>query len=278
MRILLISPYFGKLPWYFEYFIHCCKHNPQTDFLIISDDKGYNKALPINVFLVYQTFEEFKNLIADRLKMKVTIPNSYKLCDYRPAYGLIFQEHLKHYAFWGNIDIDVIFGNIGRFITKSLLSSNDVISVRPEYVSGFFSLYRNTDFMNNLFRRSKDYKMIFSSGHYTGFDECGLLCDDLLDGKDISQVHSNIESMTHLIKVMKSQGLIRAHFDLHVVESTPGNIKWNRGKLSYLDSYEILLYHLISFKVHPNLQIPFWDNIPNKFSINEYSFSKNTSR
>lgn len=277
MKILLISPYFGKLPWYFKYFIHCCKYNPQINFLILSDDKNHYTVLPKNVSLLYYTFDEFKNLIAERLKMKVAIPNSYKLCDYRPAYGLIFQKYLRNYTFWGTIDIDVVFGNIGRFITKSILNANDVISTRPEYISGFFSLYRNTESVNNLFKKSKDYELIFSRGDYTGFDECGLLCDDLLQGKDLSQVNSNIESMTHLIKKMQRDGSIRSYFDLHVVESTPGNIHWNRGRLSYLDSYEILLYHLISFKVHPNLQIPVWDNIPNKFSINESSFSKYTN-
>lgn len=278
MKILFISPYFGKLPWYFEYFIHCCRFNPKIDFLIITDDRGYNKVLPANVSLIYKTFEEFKIQIAEQLGMKVVVPNTYKLCDYRPAYGLIFQEYLKHYDFWGNIDIDVVFGNIEKFISKSILAKNDVISIRPEYISGFFFLYRNSESVNHLFKKSKDYKLIFSSSNYTGFDECGLLCDDLLDGKDINQLESNIESMTHLLKKMSHEKSIKAHFDLHVVEGTPGNLTWNRGKLTYLDTYEILLYHLISFKVHPNLQIPVWDSIPDKFSINEVSFSKTNNR
>jgi hypothetical protein len=35
-----------------------------------------------------------------------------------------------------------------------------------------------------------------------------------------------------------------------------------------------LLYHLVSFKVHPQLKIPKWKKIPNHFYTNEFSFSK----
>lgn len=241
---------------------------------MITDDNSYDKELPGNIFLIHQTFDKLKEEIAGKIGMQAAIPNTYKLCDYRPAYGLIFEDYIRDYTFWGHCDIDLVFGCIGNFITEEILSNNDVISIRPEYISGFFALYRNTEFVNNLFKESKDYETVFSSPHYLGFDECGLLCGDLLEGKGLTELCSAIESMTHLIKRMVRDGKIKAYFDLHVVESVPGNMRWDNGELFYMDSYEILLYHLVSFKVHPNLSIPRWNNIPNKFLINVFSFSK----
>jgi hypothetical protein len=271
-KILLIIPYFGKLPWYFRYFVHSCKSNPGIHFLIITDDRSYEEKLPDNIFMVYQTFHELKKTIARKLKMDIALQRTYKLCDFRPAYGIIFNDYIKEYAFWGHCDIDLVFGNIGNFVTDDVLQENDVISIRPEYISGFFALYRNTESMNNLFRLSKDHLKIFSVEQYMGFDECGLLCDQLMEGSNLDELDCPIESMTHL--VMK-QCTIKAYFDLHAVESVPGQLKWINGELYYMDAYEILLYHLVSFKVHPNLTIPTWKHIPGSFFINEYSFSQN---
>jgi hypothetical protein len=270
-KILLIIPYFGKLPWYFRYFVHSCKCNHGIHFLIITDDRSYEEKVPGNILMVYQTFDDLKKRIAGKLKMDIALPQTYKLCDFRPAYGIIFNDYIKDYAFWGHCDIDLVFGNISNFITEDVLRENDVISIRPEYISGFFALYRNTEKINNLFRSSKDHEKLFSVPQYMGFDECGLLCDQLMEGSPLDELDCPIESMTHV--VMK-QDDIKSYFDLHAVESIPGNLKWIDGELYYMDSYEILLYHLVSFKIHPNLAIPAWKDIPGRFFINEYSFSQ----
>ncbi len=217
-KIILLVPHFGSLPWYFKYFAHSCSFNPSVDFLIIADDKSYGGKTPKNISFVYQAFDDFKNLIADKLKMRVIIQNAYKLCDFRPAYGVIFEEYIGGYDFWGYCDIDIILGNIENFITKNILSGYDIISVRPEYISGFFTIYRNNDILNNLFRKSKDHGKIFSSPGYFGFDECGLHCDELQNGQSLESIDSNIESLTHVVRRMARRKKIKAYFDLHVVE------------------------------------------------------------
>jgi hypothetical protein len=35
--IVILICYFGKLPWYFRYFLHSCKFNTSIDFFLISD-------------------------------------------------------------------------------------------------------------------------------------------------------------------------------------------------------------------------------------------------
>src|SRR5688572_18268972 len=108
----------GKLPWYFDYFIHTCRYNWSIDFFVICDDVTYRKKLPKNVKIIYKTLSALSALATLRIGFPVDIKFPYKLCDFKPAYGLLFSDLLKEYEFWGHGDIDVIFGNIRSFITK----------------------------------------------------------------------------------------------------------------------------------------------------------------
>src|ERR1700732_3083708 len=100
-NIALLTCYFGKLPWYFDYFVHSCKYNPSVDFYIITDDLTYRKPLPNNVKLVHKTLEDISIMATGKLGFDINITYGYKLCDFKPAYGLIFSELLKGYDFWG---------------------------------------------------------------------------------------------------------------------------------------------------------------------------------
>ena len=152
-NIAFIDCYFGKLPWYFNYFIHSCRFNPSIVFYIVTDDVNYtNPSIPPNVILIYKTLTDISRLAAERLGFEVNIINGYKLCDFKPAYGFIFSDLLTEYDFWGfHCDIDIIFGNIREFITDELLENYDLISVRHDWLSGCFLLYQNCEKMNTLF-------------------------------------------------------------------------------------------------------------------------------
>ena len=89
MTIAVLICYFGKLPWYFNYFIHSCKYNPSIDFIIITDDTDYARKLPGNVKLLYKSLQEINKLATKRLGLNINIKAAYKLCDFKPAYGLI---------------------------------------------------------------------------------------------------------------------------------------------------------------------------------------------
>src|SRR5471030_363722 len=99
--VALINCYFGKLPWYFDYFVHSCKYNPTIDFFIITDDRSRAAELPPNVKLIYKTLNDISLLASEKLGFAVNISYGYKLCDFKPAYGLIFSELLNGYDFWG---------------------------------------------------------------------------------------------------------------------------------------------------------------------------------
>ena len=74
--------------------------------------------------------EQFHIMASEKLGLPISFDSAYKLCDFKPTFGTIFAEYLNEYDFWGNADIDLIYGNIRRFLTEELLSEYDVITSR----------------------------------------------------------------------------------------------------------------------------------------------------
>lgn len=114
--ICLVVLYFGKLPNYFELWLESCKYNETINFLLFTDDKT-EYDYPDNVTVIYTSFENIKSQIQSKFDFKISLERPYKLCDYRPAYGYIFNEYLKEYDFWGHCDLDVIFRKSKKIFT-----------------------------------------------------------------------------------------------------------------------------------------------------------------
>ncbi|MBS1600616.1 MAG: hypothetical protein JST75_20495 [Bacteroidetes bacterium] len=249
IKIGIVCCYIGKLPWYFDYFVLSCKYNPTVDFFLVVDDKSCaERKVPENIKFIYTSLREINILASQKLGFETNIVDSYKLCDFKPVYGLLFSEILTGYHFWGHGDIDLVFGNIRYFITDEILINHDVIAVRDDFLTGYFLLFRNNEQLVSLFTHSKDYKRVLSSsGHYC-FDETNFHFKEFERKMNYAQVKSEIESMTHVVKKLSENGVIKSYFDFHVIEGAYGKLKWTKGKLLYKNKYEAVLYHLIKFK------------------------------
>ena len=171
----LILPYFGTLPNYFPLWLKSAGANPDFTFMLFTDAdcSGYN--VPDNVKVIPMTLDGVKKLIVPHLDFEFVLDRPYKLCDYKPMYGLIFQDWLKGYDFWGHVDPDIIWGNIGAFILNDLLSTCNRIGNR-----GHMCLYRNDEETNRLFTKKLPgwlitYRDIYSAKTYLYFDESKLL-------------------------------------------------------------------------------------------------------
>lgn len=270
--IAVLTCWYGDYPWYFPYFIHSCKFNPTVDFIIFTDNEEPIQNKPQNIKIIYKTIEDIKSLAFDKLGFEVNIDYAYKLCDFKPAYGLFFSEFLKDYDFWGHGDIDIVYGNIREFMTDELLESYDVISSRHDYITGSFCLFKNNETINNLFKKSKDYKLVFSSPEHFCFDECNFLFFQLSNGASIFDFPENIQSMTYIVKQAEREGKLKSYFNFIIIEGTPGNIKWDNGKIIFMEQFEAMYYHLIKFKVDCKKKNIF-NSIPNT-----YYFTKNSLR
>ena len=278
IKIAIVICYYGKFPWYFDLFLHSASFNPSIDIFIITDlDKPY--YCPPNVFFVKMSIDDVRNLATHKLQFEVCIDNYYKFCDFKPAYGYIFSDIIQQYDFWGIGDIDVIYGNIRAFITEELLTTYDLISVRPEYISGFFTLFRNCKKINELFMESRDYQKVFSDSKHYCFDECSHLHFLLWDNKmSVYDINWEIQSMTYIAKKAHDEERIMALFEFFVVEGMPGRLKWNNGELFYANKLEVLLYHLIEYKRKGKVPQISFHEIQDCYQIkkNEMVFTRNT--
>ena len=109
--------------------------------------------LPENVLFKKATLSDFNKLTAKKLKLHTAIDNPYKICDFRPAFGRIFEDNLSDFEFWGYSDLDLVYGNLSHFISLNNLKNFDIITSRSDYVAGHFTLFRNTNNINNLYKK-----------------------------------------------------------------------------------------------------------------------------
>ena len=175
-KIVLIIPYFGRIPNYFNVWLKGVKFNPSIDFLFFTDDKKiYNYTLPSNLRVKIESFASFKERIQNVIPFKISLTEPYKLCDYRPAYGLVLQNLISGYDFWGFCDIDMVFGDISKYVSSEILQNYDRI-----YNLGHLSIFRNDSRINQLFMRSNNfsdclsYKYVFTHNFGFYFDETGV--------------------------------------------------------------------------------------------------------
>ncbi|MES1250221.1 MAG: DUF6625 family protein, partial [Chitinophaga rupis] len=166
-RIGIILVWMGPLPSYFPLWQRSLEKNKAFDFFPFTDQRVETER-PDNLKIIPLSFGELRTLIADQLLLKVNIPYAYKLTDFKPAYGEIFYDYLKDYDNWGCCDMDVLFGNLSKFVTEDLLSS-----YRKIFSRGHLTIYRNEPTVNAAYRlsRSLDYKKILTSPESFLFDE-----------------------------------------------------------------------------------------------------------
>jgi hypothetical protein len=276
-KIALVNCFFGMFPWYFPFFIKSCTTNPTVDFLIFTDS-DYDGVFPSNVKIIPFTLAQFNELATQKLAFKVAVKKPYKLCDFKPTYGLLFSEYLVEYDFWGITDIDVIYGRIREFMTDELLDEYDLVCVRHDYITACCMLFKNNEYVNTLFKKSKDYKMIFTSQKNYAFDETNFEQSGFLDKYDIFKMNCEIESMQHVILKEELKGNLVSHFDMLLCDGNPGCLKWDNGLFSFKNKLEILLYHLQNYKnnVFANNEME-WDAIPDTFYFDKYNYRKDKS-
>jgi hypothetical protein len=149
-KIAIFVPFFGKLPNYFPLWLTSCRYNPTIDWFIFTDDKTpYD--YPPNVHVQYCTFDDIRRMYQKPFDFPIALNRPYKLIDFRPVCGEAFAEYCRGYDFWGYCDFDMVFGNIRHFITEQILREHDRV-----FSLGFFSLYRNTKRITELYRSEAD--------------------------------------------------------------------------------------------------------------------------
>lgn len=176
-KIAIVIPYFGKLPNWFQLFLLSASNTKMIKFFLITDDKTPFQY-PSNFIVDYKSFSEIQCLFKEKLNSQnIYLSHPYKLCDYKPCYGVVFSEYIKGFEYWGHCDIDLIFGDIDYFLSKINIFLYDRL-----FLYGHFSLYKNVDYVNNSFRlkvkekapKFFDFDFISRTTFPCNFDEVGI--------------------------------------------------------------------------------------------------------
>ena len=173
-KIILIIPYFGKWPIWMELYLDSVKRNENIDFLFITDcDSSILNGIK-NVSFEITTFEEYVNRYKMLLGDDIQIPNAYKICDLRPFFGLVHQEKIHSYDFFGWTDVDILFGDIRSFYTDEILSKFEVLSTHKTRLSGHLALLRNNEKHRTIGQKIYNWKRALQNPNFVGIDEHGI--------------------------------------------------------------------------------------------------------
>jgi hypothetical protein len=172
-KIALLIPYFGKWPEWIELYFNSIERNSTIDFHFFTNcDSSISSSK--NVFFHQMTFEEYKENAQNYLNVAINIPNPYKICDLRPFFGIIHQETIKNYDFFGWTDVDVLFGDIRSFYSDNILNQYEVLSTHKTRLSGHLALLRNNEKHRTIGYKIYNWKQTLQNPNFVGIDEHGI--------------------------------------------------------------------------------------------------------
>jgi hypothetical protein len=169
-KVAIITFCIGEVPRWIDYFIRSCSYNKCIDWFYFTD-KPLKGQFGSNIKVINTSLNELNVLFSAKTDVKANIRHPYKLCDFRPAFGIIFGEYLERYDYWGYCDNDLIFGDILSLLGDVIMEGYSIIIPHKQFSHGHFCLLRNTDTINSLFKLSPIYKDIFRSEKLHVFDE-----------------------------------------------------------------------------------------------------------
>lgn len=169
--VAVVIPYFGKLPNYFNLWMNSVKYNSDIDVIFLTDISE-PKQIPSNLIWKNISFNDVKKRAQKLVDFNISLPDPYKLTDFKPAYGEMFADYLRQYDWWGFGDIDTIWGNLNPILEQINSKMFDkVLSL------GHLTFLKNSKKINSLYKiKAKhfwNYKNAFSTKKCLHFDEGG---------------------------------------------------------------------------------------------------------
>lgn len=262
-KICMVLPYFGKLPSYWSGALSSFADNYEIDFLIITDCEVTNSAP--NIKIVKMDWKVLQQHVKKSLSSvgykKICITHPYKLCDYKPTYGFLFQDYLMDYDYWGFIDCDLYLGNVVKFLQKVEFEKYDRVGA-----FGHFSLIKNKSEFNLLFteniKNDKSFNEVVRTTFPCHFDESSF--NEIFKVKGLSFYETRLDA---------TMGIFSYEFkwlnqtfpelgELFVVEKDGTTVVYSQNNDGTLKRSEVMYFHYLNKK---NIEIP--HNITKPFCI-----------
>lgn len=127
-KAILIAVHFGKFPAWINLTFETFLRNQDFDLLVVTDQSIDKLFTYSNIQFCHYYLDAFSNLAAQKTGTQIKLKRGYKVCDLRPAFGVIFDRYIEGYEYWGHIDIDT-FGVICHQRSMSLFPRNMMLFV-----------------------------------------------------------------------------------------------------------------------------------------------------
>ena len=154
----MLMPYFGGWPEWIKFYFKTCETNNTIDFVFFTDCE-IPRNIPNNMKFIKISFYDYKMMFSRKLNINVEKITPYKICDFRPMFGFVHNDIIDGYDFFGYGDIDVVYGNLRKFLNEDVLK-NKVISTHSDRLSGHFALIENSEKYRNAFFNIPNWKKI----------------------------------------------------------------------------------------------------------------------
>ena len=169
-RIAQIIPYFGRWPEWIDLYLYSCSRNPMIDFIFYTDCPMPQKVYS-NTIMHKCSYKEYKLLVGKRLGIDYNIEKPYKLTDLKPFIGLVHEEELKGYDFWGFGDLDLVYGDLSLIINERNLEKYDLITTHSYHIAGHFTICRNNKYYRNRCLEIENWKIKLTEDKHHALDE-----------------------------------------------------------------------------------------------------------
>ena len=258
--LMIVMPWYGRLPNYFKFYIDSIR-NVSFDTLLVSDCDFTGLDVPSNVRLLHMPMREFAERASKKLDVSAELDKPYKVCDFRPMFGRIFEDYLDGYMYWGYGDTDLIYGRkLDEYVEMVVSGGYDVASMHRQYLSGPFAMIKNDEKGRGLYRGSKEWRKVVTSKTHYQFEECGKNVDwpKLEFGTvSIEEYGKIFDSFSSALHREEGNGNIRYfHEDLITEHISRNDTVFKKGNGVFLNDEEIYIFHSLFVKGHRYFNVP----------------------
>ncbi len=258
--IAIVTAYFGNVPIWAPVFFVSARKNPDVQFFVYTDLE-LNAGGVKNVTVKHMTIADFNKQASEAIGTPIEVQHHLaKMSDLKPAYGMIFADDLKDFAYWAYTDFDVAWGDIRKFLTDDLLHAHDIVSSRSDRLCGHFTLFRNTPEYNRTYELIPD--VIRAMGHSTHFH-----LDEIVLTKYLKKAIGKWPLASTARVYWKSNWTIDAKYQRVIGDGPNDRLWWRDGKTFDVEGRELMYLHFHKLKKDmPALNFgP--DDSPTAFSI-----------
>ena len=252
-RIALVIVYIGPAPFWMPSFLLSCRFNPEITWLLFSD-MGRPADCPENVQFIPLDLAGFNRRASETLGLDIRVQQSfvYKIADFKSAYGRIFAKDLQPFDFWGHCDLDIVWGNIGHFVSQDILETFDIVTSRPGRISGHFCLFRNIPEITNTYQWIPRFAQMMQDNTLYAIDETHIT--------DYLHIHNNPNWVVRLKQFVLGKQAVQPRVYWENVLTTSGAHQrtmgegtnrfwlWKDGRTYDADGMEMMYLHFHKIK------------------------------